>query len=402
MSRRTEAVIVALAGMFVLAAAACEDSTSGADRVRAVEDAGEAGAVVDASVVDASRPDARPPSACVTCANAKASEELSRCGEACDSAMACAANCVTVDCESRCLRNAATLDATRFKVKLANECRKECTSIFDLVAGAQDYGAAICERTTTCSPALFPYRFPDASTCPLTSGARFVWSALLPGSGVSGTLLRACAGAVASTDCSDFLGAQVDLACQLRGMRLAGESCLSDAQCETGFCPSVDGKCATCALAPSEGAECAGNRCAPGLRCTTGGKCVRTARVGDACTARPCEPPATCQSGTCAAPAAVAGATCGTGTPGCDNDNGWICPSTGPQPCAPFVAVGPGASCGLSAGTYRLCHHGLACASTCPPLPKTGDACTTDVNCTTPDRCIGAKCTALPLLDSCP
>lgn len=383
--------------------AACEDSTSGADRVRAVDDAGDAAVVADATTSETAAPDALAPSACVACANAKAGEELANCGEACDSAMACIASCVSSDCEARCFRNAATLNATRFKVKLLSTCQKECTSIFDLAAAVTEYGAAFCARSTACAPALFPYRYPAGSSCPIQTASELFWSSLLPGSGVSGTVLRACAQTIASLDCTDFLSPQLDLACQVRGTRLTGQSCLGDAQCETGFCPSVDRGCAQCTIAPAEGQACIGRRCAAGLRCTTGNSCVRTARVGDACTTRPCEPPASCIAGVCQAPSATVGTPCGAGTVGCDNENGFICPNAATPTCAPFVAVGAGETCGPTGGTFRICHHALACAAgTCPPIPKPGDACTTDTTCSFPDRCIQSKCTALPPTDSCP
>jgi hypothetical protein len=398
----------------ILATGACEESTSGADRVAPEVDAGSDGSIdrgPDASDAKVDPSDDAGPgttvSEYVACARAavnKCGDFADACGPTCTAMVECMLRCSSLSCQEACFHAAKAPSAAPFKACLLDRTRDDCRVANAFVTGMNSYAQRVCANNQFCAPALFSYRYRDLDDCQARVASELAPIILAPGSGVTGLRLIDCGLALDAQSCDDFFSARRVFACVIRGTRVLREPCIFDDQCESGFCPRKPGFCGTCALAPSAGEACAaGDRCGLGMICNDG-TCAYQARFGQTCSAtRPCESNYVC-SGTCRAQATTPGAACGNATtsPTCDETAGVTCVS---GTCRTFVVHGTGESCGLSGSTLYVCRNNAPCSGNkCQAPLKTGDACslTQGPECVPPDECIDSKCTPPPAANACP
>lgn len=228
-----------------------------------------------------------------------------------------------------------------------------------------------------------------------------LWQATLPGSRPFADALRACSAALSGLSCDEFFaGATVVSECSFVGGLALGQPCLDGAQCQSGFCPSVDRSCATCAEPPGENAPCTSpEECGPGLGCSAEGSCVRLANAGESCgSARPCDEYLACR-GVCVALPNAPGASC-TAAEGCDARSGVVC-NPESQRCVEYV---PGAACSWAPDQLFLCANSGQCTTEgCMPAAEPGEACDLEVGpvCRWPDRCVEGRCVVLPEASIC-
>jgi hypothetical protein len=419
--RAIRRVALLLVPVGIVAVAACDESTTGADKILdAVTDAGgdapgfdAARPPVDASDDGPGRPTDPEVSACLACAVDSCREPLVECGDPCIEALECMERCTTVSCQDACLRDldvgGVVLD---LKICMADRCGELCPAQRSLLAGVTLLANAGCRRLLTCAPGIFGFIYASEADCREREIEKYLFQAFLPGSGGTGLRYADCADATEALSCDDFLSARADFACAIRGKRAVGEPCADHAQCESGYCPSANYDCGTCRNPPQIGQPCGtGNWCGKGERCQLGasgttGTCVRPARAGEPCGATaPCESPYFC-SGTCKLLASTAGAPCGSATasPFCNDQIGLVCSDATSGTCIRFESVGAGEACSVTADLARLCRRRTVCASgRCVAAPKEGEACndTTGPYCTSPELCENGKCIGLPSPDAC-
>lgn len=372
---------------------ACEESTSGADVVAVLRDAGvDATTDAGASTVDGGGTDGGGTSvpACVACAATQCATELEACGDACLGALACAEACDTALCRERCLRGASSTLATDFKHCYFQSCIDPCPDVKALLTGIGAYAKIHCAAFQLCAPGALPFRYGDQAGCEQQFKAYFYLSAMLPGSGVSLTTLEACAAQETAMTCADFNSSRIGLACQIQGTKAIDEPCEEDSQCESSFCPGPDRACAKCRPIPGYGDPCEQGRCGSGLVCGASNTCVGSSAIGAPCDATSICELGNCVAGTCQAPGGL-GATCDASL-GCDFARGLTC-SAGK--CVQFTAGKPGDSCAPVAGQIRTCQGRAGCSGgACKAPPKIDEACddTNGPYCTWPNTCRDGKC----------
>lgn len=384
---------------FLALLVACEESTSGADFVAVLPDAGADVVTVDSG--SSSNPDSgdspkvdagKPPevSACVTCAATNCATQLDACGPPCLEALACAEACDNNPCRERCLRGASSTAATEFKRCYAPACGDSCSELQALSTGIGLYTKVLCTAYSICSPGNMAFAYGDQAGCVAQLNAYYLISSFLPGSGVSLTTLEACAAQESGTNCFDVNSSRAGLTCQIQGTKAIGEPCMEDSQCESSFCPGPDRACAVCKIVPGLGDPCDQGRCGNGLVCGASNTCVNTAAIGASCNASAICEVGNCVAGTCQARQG-SGAPCDT-TLRCNSAQGLTCSS---GKCIPYTVSKPGESCTQVAGSYKFCQNNTACiAGTCDALPKIGEPCdaTTGPFCAFPNTCRDGKC----------
>lgn len=280
----------------------------------------------------------------------------------------------------------------------------ECPACEELAEALVEVAQVECAVFAACSARLVEWLYEDVLGCTERAIAFRFWQATLPGSAPSADALRACSAALGDLSCHEFFAqGTVVRKCSFSGERSSGQPCLDHAQCRSGFCPSVDHGCATCAEPLGEGAPCVSSQeCQPGLGCSADGSCARFASAGESCgSARPCENYHVCRDVCVALPRAL-GASC-TPAEGCDARFGVACDVRNDR-CIEYVPVASGASCGWGADQLLVCSNsGLCTAEGCEPAAGTGDVCNPEVGpvCRWPDRCVGGRCAALPEAATC-
>lgn len=384
---------------------ACEESTSGADRVATLAvDGGSSDTDADAdSNTSASR--------CSTCAATNCRSEIDTCGDACAPALACVLDCRDdAACEEDCLHDNDAAKMLPVKSCLLTSCAKTsaCGSALALLTELAGIVHEECAKYDSCAHAHLVYRFGDVATCEQRVALGYTFRAFLTDTGLSSATLRACKTSIGALSCEDYFSSRsTSGACAIQGTRANGRGCYDDVQCQSGFCSSEGWSCGVCSDPPTSGSACKSGRCPAGMQCTAN-TCLTTARNNEACSAtRPCEDPYRCLSGTCKAPSTTVGAMCGTTTtsPNCDWRAGFLCTSATSGTCATYAAGGAGATCGVISGVYRICRNGAACVSSqCSAPPAEGGACdaTNGPSCTYPDLCVASKCVSPPSPSSCP
>jgi len=244
------------------------------------------------------------------------------------------------------------------------------------------YGNAIVAYQAKCSGSLDP-----AQNSAVVSRYTTLCQSELTLPGVApnvGSVLSACASAIAAADCNTNTGDLDACNTAVDGTLANGTSCSSSVQCQSGDCNitatggSGDGgtatslNCGTCAPALADGADCTGTgNCVTGDTCefnssADGGfsaTCVakpKPGALGAACdSSKTCAAPNHCafgassETGTCAAPVA-SGAACEQSS---DCASGLVCAGTATRVCAAPLAAG--ATC-----TGGDCAVGFGCDQT--------------------------------------
>jgi hypothetical protein len=256
-----------------------------------------------------------------------------------------------------------------------------CGSAFDsgtTTAQACDAIAqARCTRLAACSTANLQIRFGDEASCEAREKLSCTNSLAAPGNGSSPTHIAACAQAIATWDCTNYLnGRNVPTACQQQTGSLAtGAACAVAGQCQTGFCAiPPTAACGVCANEPALGASCAElSTCGPSVVCTTDTQtCVVLGAMGEPCgKGAPCGTGLSCvgadattgAQGTCQPAGEMLGVVCDSAqtlNPNCDRNGGFVCNSKTKQ-CAALSIASGGEPCGdvgsqnAPCGTSGLC-----------------------------------------------
>jgi hypothetical protein len=215
------------------------------------------------------------------------------------------------------------------------------------------------------------------------AAARVAWN---------GSAARACVDFIAASGCDfkSLLGISGNPSCTstARGLVPIGGSCLSEGECQNGYCDSGNaggssGCPGTCKAFTATGSDCSGTvRCAPTDSCDSSNLCTtRVARGGD------CSDPSAicalglvCSGNTCQPPGG-AGAACAVGFILDTCADGLYCDDTS-TPASPVCKrrLAAGAAC----SSKQQCGDGLVCAD-----QGTGGVCAAPVD-------IGHSCAASP------
>jgi hypothetical protein len=271
-----------------------------------------------------------------------------------------------------------------------------------------DSAYAKCSRYQACSPIVIQLRYGDESTCEAAIKQNCVNAIAAPSSGSTPQNVEACAQAVPSWDCPDYLYTQnPPPACvQVTGSIPDGGGCSHPSQCQSGFCAIVPGDaCGSCAPPPQPGDSCAQlTTCGQQLSCQTSTlTCAVFAGEGAACgSSQPCAAGLNCigststTPGSCQVSATVPNAPCPTGSAGCELFAGLVCNSSS-MTCQSAQLVAPGQPCGDINHQTVSCQDDVKCLGesgstpgTCEQLAAVGGTCDL-VNgpaCPTQTRCV--------------
>jgi hypothetical protein len=272
------------------------------------------------------------------------------------------------------------------------------------------YVGAYCSQLDKCSPIYLQLLFKDAAECEAKLVPVCVKSLGLSDTAKTPEFTAGCGEAIATLDCSSFLGRKVPSACNPPpGPRAEGAICGEDGQCATGYCATaLDEACGTCANRAAADQDCTrDDDCLFGLICSKEQKCTPyVGKDGDCDDNHPCEPGLSCKGlvgGTCTDPAGP-GKACDTqqvALPGCDLNAGYFCNYI-THVCQQADLVHAGDPCGVVNSGYALCTQSSMCklgggmSGTCLAPAADGEACdlTDGPYCTLPSRCVGNICTA--------
>jgi hypothetical protein len=267
----------------------------------------------------------------------------------------------------------ATLDAGDGGITVASACAE---SAF-----------ARCSQLEACSSSAVQFRYGNLTTCEALYRATCLAIMSAPSSGTTPPTAEACAAAISTWSCDDYLFNQnPPPECQRQAGQLAnGSPCGLGQQCQSSFCSIVTGHmCGTCAPAPLSGDSCANlTDCGPSLTCIAASlKCEGYAQMGSPCTpGLPCAVGLACvgfnvqtsTAGTCQ-PEAIGGPCSFLGA-GCDVFRGLSC-NAQTQMCETASVVGAGAACGVVANQQAYCAaSGLCVEGACQAAGGVGAPC---------------------------
>ena len=251
-----------------------------------------------------------------------------------------------------------------------------------------------CAKLQACFPGVLKISYGDLATCQTRAVLACAGQPAIPGSTITPAMQAACLQARMNQSCDDYYNDVALPACQFKGSRALGASCVADEQCATGNCDAVPGqKCGACAAFLAAGAACtSGGTCGSGLFCL-GGVCAALGKAGSTCSAnQPCGYGLFCNAGTCA-PQAAEGGTCDPAADDvvCSDAKDLVCdPAT--MKCLVSKYVATGEVCNQT--TFCPGGHGCAVASatatmgTCKPLAQQGETCTRNLPCVDPFACL--------------
>jgi hypothetical protein len=274
------------------------------------------------------------------------------------------------------------------------------------------YAGQYCTRLQACNPFSFSTTYKDMAQCQARTQLVCDLNAPLAGSSQSAANLTACATALSTAACPNFLSGYnfAPAACRMAGTLAAGAACAEDHQCASSYCQlTARTSCGKCAAKVAAGAACVVDEdCAFGTTCFGQGvtrKCVTPAASGGACntTDTPCLQGLFCIAGKCSAGQA-AGSACTLGTATCDSTKGLYCDAK-TQKCIATQVAQVGQPCGFlnnvkvqcaggsgcfAVGQARQCVAAAADNATCGlGSTSSGPGCLAEARCTT-----GATCTA--------
>ena len=253
-----------------------------------------------------------------------------------------------------------------------------------IASACMTFAMTQCANLESCSKVLIKENYLNLTACVAAQNTLCVNELSAPSTGSTPADKVACAAAINSQSCADFIAEQnIPAACVIKpGTVASGGACAFNAQCSTSFCQGMaKSECGTCAAAPAEGAACMGS-CGQGLVCDAMSKtCVKVGEAGATCSATaPCAveaglwcvgaDPKTGTTGTCMAGVATVGAACDFGLtkgPACDASKGLTCDATS-KVCVAVMFAGPAKPCGLIAGVRGECIDNATCQAT-PTVP---------------------------------
>jgi hypothetical protein len=276
-----------------------------------------------------------------------------------------------------------------------------------LTSACKSKAASFCERMAACTPTQLSSYYGTTANCREVEEEICVLWAEAKGSEVPPDGLKACADAIAQSDCKGFLrsrfGVEPPAACVSLGTHPASAPCFRGdplAQCapglSCGFDPSAQMPvaCGICAAAMLENHQCDHTEdCVTGFWCDNKfdsgmpGVCVRLSDLGEPCFSnKPCEPDLSCKGNTCV-PMPGIGEPCSTGW---NLGNFSLAPCQFSARCGanglcePEPLADVGAPCNVDSGApdFTECHFGGTCvpahpatySGTCVVALKEGEA----------------------------
>jgi hypothetical protein len=279
-----------------------------------------------------------------------------------------------------------------------------------------DAAKARCQRNDACSAGMLVATvYGDEATCEARLKTVCLSGLAATGAGGTPATVEACAQAIPSTPCADWLNDAPSAACLPQAGALAnGAACGGSGQCASTFCGvGADAACGTCADAPKAGDPCTiaaqcGSR--GGLTCANGA-CVAYGAASASCDrGHPCGYGLACvgaksgASGTCQTAGASVGAACDPKSETaarCETVLGLVCdPAT--KKCVQQTVASAGGDCGADArcGASGTCtatgadagssDAGAAAGGTCVAAIADGQPCDTasGPSCLAPARCV--------------
>jgi hypothetical protein len=259
------------------------------------------------------------------------------------------------------------------------------------------FAKASCDRRVACAPASIQTAFGGVSNCTARAAEACLAELTAPDVVSTAADVDRCAADITKQSCDELRDDTSPESCLLRGARAPGQACVSNEQCQTSLCGTLDSKgCGTCAVPAAAGADC-GAGCANGLACASGKCAVRGGPNATCDAARPCGGALRCATdGTCQ-PYLGQGQTC-SGASECDLLLGFVCATT---TCTAISFVQPGTSCVSAGGAPIACAGGLCGPGpadggpTCTAYANVGEACGSGPPprvCHTLARCVAGEC----------
>ncbi len=281
------------------------------------------------------------------------------------------------------------------------------TSPHNLEEAAKATAQVRCTRHEECLPGDLALTLGTLENCVAAAERKYIWEAAMPGTGWTIEQFAACMEATESLSCAERNSRATAVpACTPKGTKPAGDPCLADSQCDTGFCDSANLDCGTCAAMPKEGEECLSHgQCAPGQRCVNSKCTVPQGSLASCTTWDECDYGFSCVDGICRSEIDNMEEPCGLpiGNPNC-TEEGLVCTASS-YTCIQMEIALQGEQCGhLETGVWTACHNYTACTEgKCGPKLEEGEECCEDHTggslplCEWPDECIEGKCKALPV-----
>jgi hypothetical protein len=277
------------------------------------------------------------------------------------------------------------------------------------------YATTVCAMRDRCTAnlgVLVRYGYPE--TCEERETTACLLELRAPGTGVTAEVYASCTAALPTQSCSTFFdNLPIPECASAPGTHAVGKECMSDGQCQTGYCERSSGDlCGACAEFPVADAACPNTGdVVSGLACS---KVTHTwvplGTAGAACDAGyPCASGLVCVGaiptqqiqGTCESAATAVDATCDPDrqtAADCDRNQGLYC--TADNACANITMAFPWEDCGrLLDGSVAMCTFGSVCIfsegsrqGTCVEAVNDGMTCdsTEGPPCLAPAHCISA------------
>ncbi len=239
-----------------------------------------------------------------------------------------------------------------------------------LQAACDDLASGACARLDACGRAIVAMRFGAPGGCRAVLREVCLIDATAPAASVDAGDVSDCARRAPTLSCRDLAEADPASACRWKGLVPAGFPCGSHAQCMSGVCER-DGPCGLCARVRGLGSECSGEGegCEPDLVCFDD-ICLQPGRIGEGCSARPCQEGLTCLNKQCR-PLGGTGSVC-EDSDDCRRDDGLFCFKKDDGQvngvCQPVRNARMGQACGHNQGVETVCVEATSCQA-----EKSGD-----------------------------
>jgi hypothetical protein len=271
------------------------------------------------------------------------------------------------------------------------------------------YAEVYCGRLGECAPARVMTDFGSPALCQARRDQGCRTDFLAPSRNEMPTHRMACAQALATQICRDFLLGRALPACDAPpGALTAGAACFRSSQCGQGLlCKQEVDSCGTCQPALAVGADCGwwAGGCPAGTSCFDD-LCLARRKRGEDCkkTPAPCEPGTECTAAGCADKIADRGVSC-TAADLCDPTKGLYCnlttgaceplpaPVADGERCNTFDKNGAPVSCGPDATCFAP-SSSVTAVRTCVASADVGQPCDLAMGkqCKVPATCAGGVC----------
>src|SRR5690242_9848634 len=132
------------------------------------------------------------------------------------------------------------------------------SSTSDHAKSCKDVATARCQKLMSCSASVLTRRYPSLDVCVTREAQACESSFAAPQNSNSDSRLEACAAALPSQACGDFLaGVSAGDCLPNAGPRMNGQPCAFAGQCQSTYCAIADGaNCGVCADLPKVGDSC--------------------------------------------------------------------------------------------------------------------------------------------------